>query len=111
MLRIILILLIIIVVYKIYYVNYNKNIDEPFVNITNPFVDGLSQFELGSDEPDQVSFMNPDTLPSTNSNVLNRINRLANSPNINKQSRINENINLINSLKNNIYIILIDAFS
>jgi len=86
MLRIILILLIIIVVYKIYTTHYEHK--DTFVNITNPFVDGLSQFQLGADQPDDVSFMEPDTLPDTqpsNKNVLNRINRLATSTKKKKQ--------------------------
>jgi hypothetical protein len=109
MLNTILILLIIIVVYKIF-ITYNSekfknSYKEPYINITNPFVQGLSQAQLGSDMVDQVSYMDQSDLPSTNKNVLiskniknndiiNRINKLS------KNNRINDNINLVSTLKN-----------
>ena len=51
MIQIILIILIIIVIFKILTI-YFPSIGENFINITNPFVDGLSQAQLGADVPD-----------------------------------------------------------
>jgi uncharacterized protein (DUF1499 family) len=103
MLKIILVLLIVIVIFKIYTTYYSTN-KEPYINITNPFVDGLSQAQLGASQPDEVSFLDPDTLPLSSSNnvinsseLLNRINKY------NKlsrdSSRIDQNIDIVNSLK------------
>lgn len=49
MIRVILILLILLISYKIYEISHSQ---ENFINITNPFVDGLSQFQLGATHPD-----------------------------------------------------------
>ena len=103
MIRIILILLIIIIVYKIYTTQTNYK-DEEFINITNPFVDGLSQFQLGADAPDDYSFLDPNTLPKnrqSNKNVLNNIDKFSKQVN-NKKSRLDDNVKLVNSLKNSI---------
>lgn len=115
MLRVILIIIIFIVLYRIYLLKYSDSFDntEGFINITNPFVSGLSQFQLGSNRPDKTQMLV--NLPNeydelselsneTNAanedysetdykvnpnNVLNRtnrikqINRLANSTNYN----------------------------
>ena len=103
MLRTILIILIIIVIIKIY-ITYNQNntsVKENFdYNINNPFVDGLSQAQLGANVPDQGSILDYDTLPDLYSNnVINKLqleqlqkNKLDNS------SRINQNINLIDQM-------------
>lgn len=61
MIKIILVLVIILVIYKIYMVYYNNS--ESYINITNPFVDGLSQFQLGADEPDVSSILDGSDLP------------------------------------------------
>ena len=67
MIKIIFILLIIVVIYKIYSNNQIKSkydIDsDTFINITNPFVDGLSQFQLGADIADSVSNLDGSDLP------------------------------------------------
>lgn len=69
MIKIILVLLIILVIFKIYttyYSNdndYNYNKSDSFINITNPFVDGLSQFQLGADEPNITSVLDGSDLP------------------------------------------------
>ena len=120
MLDIILVLLIFIVIYQIYNKS-NQNVasdiissmpnnikkKESYINITNPFVQGLSQSQLGSDMIDQVSYMDQSDLPSTNKNVLNvrnndiisKINKLSSKNNI--INRIDDNINLINLLSKN----------
>ncbi len=41
---------------------------EHYINITNPFVDGLSQAQLGADMPDESQILGPDTIPISNSN-------------------------------------------
>jgi hypothetical protein len=41
---------------------------EYYINITNPFVDGLSQAQLGADMPDESQILGPDTLPISNAN-------------------------------------------
>jgi hypothetical protein len=89
MLNIILILLIFIIIYKI----YNQTDKEPYINITNPFVQGLSQYQLGNDMVDKVSYMDQSDLPSTNNNIINRINKLSNNHDI-----INNINNKCNSL-------------
>lgn len=68
MIKIILVLLIILVIYKIYtsyYDTYNHNpkSEEPYINITNPFVDGLSQFQLGADQPNISQVLDGSDLP------------------------------------------------
>lgn len=60
MIKIILVLLIILVIYKIYTICYDK---ETYVNITNPFVKGLSQFQLGTDEPNITQILDGSDLP------------------------------------------------
>ena len=72
MIKIILVLIIILVIYKIYITYYsndnndsNNNDDksDSFINITNPFVDGLSQFQLGADEPNVSQVLDGSDLP------------------------------------------------
>ncbi len=62
MIKIILVLLIILVICKIYNVYCYKH-EEPYINITNPFVDGLSQFQLGADVPDSSAILDGSDLP------------------------------------------------
>ena len=102
MLRAILIILIVIVIFKIY-TAYNENktvsIRENFdFNINNPFVDGLSQFQLGAYVPDQGSILDPDTLPALSSNNVINAKQLeqiekAQRMKLDNSSRINQNIN------------------
>lgn len=64
MIKIILVLLIILVIYKIYTTYYDKpKPEEPYINITNPFVDGISQFQLGADEPNVSQILDGSDLP------------------------------------------------
>jgi len=65
MIKIILVLLIILVIYKIYttYDNSKTKSEESYINITNPFVDGLSQFQLGTDEPNITQVLDGSDLP------------------------------------------------
>jgi len=66
MIKIILVLLIILVIYKIYTTYYNNSkpeAEETYINITNPFVDGLSQFQLGADEPNISQVLDGSDLP------------------------------------------------
>jgi hypothetical protein len=113
MLNIILILLIFIVLYQIYInkTNNSTNVNtEPYINITNPFTQGLSQAQLGNDMVDKVSYMDPSDLPSTNENmivrnvdnknIINRIHKLSSYKKQKSESRIDDSINLINIMKN-----------
>ncbi len=106
MLNIIFILLIFIVISQIYIQQYQ----ESYINITNPFVQGLSQYQLGNDMENKVSYMDQNDLPSTNHNVLNtknvkntdiinRINKISSNHDV--LNRIDDNINLINMLNKN----------
>ena len=61
MLRVILIIIIFIILYKIYLIKYSDSnstvSSEGFINITNPFVSGLSQFQLGTPRPDKTQML------------------------------------------------------
>lgn len=61
MIKIILIIIIIIVLIKIFSIYFDKS--DSFINITNPFVDGLSQFQLGADVPDTSAILDGSDLP------------------------------------------------
>lgn len=61
MIQIILIFIIILILFKIFTVYFDKS--DTFINMTNPFVDGLSQFQLGSDVQDIVTTLNSSDLP------------------------------------------------
>ena len=120
MLRVILIIIIFIILYKIYLIKYPDSFDntESFINITNPFVSGLSQFQLGSNQPDKTQMLvdlpNPadedysetDYIVNPNnvlnrSNRINKINRLANNLNSNRtNSRINQDVKMISNMIN-----------
>lgn len=69
MIKIILVIIIIFVIVYVYNTYYNdSNIkseseQEPYINITNPFVDGLSQFQLGADEPNITQVLDGSDLP------------------------------------------------
>lgn len=66
MIKIILIILIIFVIYKIYTLNNNDKTnksEETYINITNPFVDGLSQFQLGANVPNVTQVLDGLDLP------------------------------------------------
>ena len=120
MIKIILIILIIFVLGKIFSIYYDNS--DQFINITNPFVNGLSQFQLDSIEPDIVSTLNGSDLPpqqpynpfnpannlinktynpDKSSKVINKINRIIDniSP-VQSLSKIDQDINLIKQLQN-----------
>lgn len=121
--RIILIVLIILVVFKIYTTfsddsqnlsDYTTNEKEPYINITNPFVKGLSQAQLGADMPDSSQILGANTIPllsyESSNNVINspdHIRRLNmhNYDMYTKDSSTNQNldqdIDLIKSIKKN----------
>ncbi len=106
MLKTILIIIIVIVIFKIY-ITYNENkaikVKEHFdYNINNPFVSGLSQFQLGADAPDQGSILDPNTLPKLSSNNVINSKQLEQieKKKLDNSSRINQNINLIDQMLN-----------
>jgi hypothetical protein len=106
--RFILIALIIIVVLKIFLV-YNQSSScnpETYINITNPFVDGLSQAQLGATMPDYNQILGPNTLPVSNSNnVINSSDPIRELNMHNYQmydnSSLNTDIELIKNMKKN----------
>ena len=61
MIKIILVIIIIVVLIKIFSA-YSTN-PESYINLTNPFVDGLSQFQLGADVPDASAILDGSDLP------------------------------------------------
>ena len=109
MIRIILILIIIVIIYKIYIIKCTESSinHDGFVNITNPFVSGLSQFQLGSNNPDKSQMLVDMNLNSDSNtdytinqnNILNKTNRISKVYNNIKKSKINDDINLISSLR------------
>ena len=110
MIKIIIIIIIIIVLIKIFNTYFNNS--DSFINITNPFVDGLSQYQLGADIPDNVSTLNGSDLPPQKPyNPFNPANNLipqTDNPeysyypdkNLNKSNVLNK----INKLSNNIVL-------
>lgn len=79
MIKILIILIILIIVISIIYSCSNSNSEtqkinnseqENFINITNPFVGGLSQFQLGANKYDQISVMNPNLFNDQSNNVI-----------------------------------------
>jgi hypothetical protein len=126
MIRVILTLIILLVIYKIYQLNQsscnntsiNTESQENFINITNPFVDGLSQFQLGSSRPDDGGILGLDDEyfgdnisdnvsqdPSMHdyitksNNVLNKKGRLVQDISTNKPHKINNDIDIITALR------------
>jgi hypothetical protein len=103
MIELILIIIIIIVIYKIV-IEYNSKKDT-FINITNPFVDGLSQFQLGQDAPDEISVMDNSHLPNNSYDPYNPANNLITSTGVkpNKKkvlNKINELATIVNRTRN-----------
>lgn len=121
MIRVILILIIVLIIYKIYQLQSSSNNQEDFINITNPFVDGLSQFQLGAARPDDggilgmdvdneyygndlISNINDDPslydyVPKSN-NVINKKGRMVKNIYSNKPEKLNNDIDIITRLRN-----------
>ena len=101
MIKIILVLLIVIVIFKIYDSYYNN--PDPFINITNPFVDGLSQYQLGADIPDSSAILDGSDLPPQKPyNPFNPANNLIpQTDNIDYTYYPDSNLNKIKYKKNN----------
>ena len=111
MIRVILILIIALIIYKIYQIqknpNYSNSEQENFINITNPFVDGLSQYQLGASRPDEGGILGMDdeyfgddiiTNINDDPSLYDYVSKTNNV--INKKSKINNNINYISNLTN-----------
>ena len=119
MIRVILILIIALIIYKIYELNsQSSNNQENFINITNPFVDGLSQYQLGASRPadggilgmdgeyfgdDIIDNINDDPslydYVSESNNVINKKGRLVQDIYSNKSEKLNNDIDIITSLR------------
>jgi len=110
MIEIVLIILLIFVIYNLYYANSSG---EPFINITNPFVNGLSQFQLGKNLSPDNSILNNYNLPNLNSNpannVLNKnlknnnidkINKLSKLAKLNEITKFDNDVDIINKMRN-----------
>ena len=101
MIQIIIIIIILFVIYKIIETyNSSSNIiqAEKYINITNPFKDGVNQ----NDFANQNKLVNdiPVNGYSNAKNTLNKKNRLARDIYKHKQNKINNDIDMLNTLKN-----------
>lgn len=109
MLRLILILILLFIVYNIYLLKTSGcNGNEKFINIANPFVSGLSQF--GSNKPDKsqmlvdldpdidLDYSDTDYTINPN-NMLNRKDQINHIVNSIKSNKINNDIDIISSLR------------
>jgi hypothetical protein len=101
MIQIIIIIIILFVIYKIIETyNSSSNIiqAEKYINITNPFKDGVNQ----NDFANQNKLVNdiPVNGYSNAKNILNKKNRLAIDLYKHKQNKINNDIDMLNTLKN-----------
>ena len=98
MINILLIILILLIVYKLYYNN-----SEDFINITNPFLQGLSQFELGTSIPDESQILEKPTIPLVSYDIIDNVIDDAKFNNKNKNNRnTNRNTNKNNRKNRNI---------
>lgn len=102
MIKIILIIIIIIVLIKIFTIYFDNS--DQFINITNPFVDGLSQFKLGAYVPDSSAILDGSDLPPQKPyNPFNPANnQIAQSNNPNYTYYPDDNESLDNFIPNNI---------
>lgn len=116
MIRLILVLIIVLIIYKIYQLKQSE-FSENFINITNPFVDGLSQFQLGNTRPDDGGVLGLDDeyygrnpIDNINDDVsmydyVTRSNNVINknshsSKNIYSPKIMEKDVKLIDSLRN-----------
>ena len=102
MLEIILIIILIIIIIKIYniYFNIHENKSENFINITNPFVSGLSQAQLGSNISDNSQYLDNDSLSSDDNSLLSNNN----NSKYNVINNDDSNIKIINDIIKNKYV-------
>lgn len=125
MIRLILILIIVLIIYKIYQLQCCKSSEitldeqENFINITNPFVDGLSQYQLGASRPDDGGILGMDgeyfgddiisnitddpslyDYVSKSNNVINNKGRMVKNIYSNKPAKLNNDIDIITKLRN-----------
>lgn len=124
MIRVILILIIVLIIYKIYELQKSQssqistNNQENFINITNPFVDGLSQYQLGASRPadggilgmdgeyfgdDIIDDINDDPslydYVSKSNNLINKKGRYVQDIYSNKPAKLNNDIDIITTLR------------
>jgi hypothetical protein len=94
MIRVFLIIIIAFVIYKIYQIKYlHPNVcQDDFINITNPFVNGLSQFQLGSTRPDDGSILGNDDDDLSMYDYKYKSNNVLNK-------KLNDDINTISKLR------------
>ena len=124
MIRVILILIIVLIIYKIYELQKSQssqistNNQENFINITNPFVDGLSQYQLGASRPDDGGILGMDgeyfgddiidninddpslyDYVSKSNNLINKKGRYVQDIYSNKPAKLNNDIDIITTLR------------
>lgn len=124
MIRVILILIIVLIIYKIYELQKSQssqistNNQENFINITNPFVDGLSQYQLGASRPvdggilgmdgeyfgdDIIDNINDDPslydYVSKSNNLINKKGRYVQDIYSSKPAKLNNDIDIITTLR------------
>lgn len=79
MINILLIILLILIIYNLYYNSENtKNTTnnentENFINITNPFIGGLSQSQLGTSIPDESQILEKPIKPLLSYNIIDNV--------------------------------------
>ena len=95
MINTLLVILILFIVYKLYYNN-----SENFINITNPFVDGLSQSQLGTSIPDESQILEAPIKPLLSYNIIDEVVINNNEKSNKKNTKTNKN-NKKNNNNNN----------
>jgi hypothetical protein len=71
MINLVLIILLLLIIYNLY---YKDNVNtEKFINITNPFIGGLSQSQLGSSIPDESQILEKPIKPLLSYNIIDKV--------------------------------------
>ena len=97
MLNILLIILILLIVYKLYY----NDLEHFVYNTTNPFVGGLSQFDLGTSIPDESQILAKPVKPLVSYDIIDEVLVNDNNDNNDNNNDNNNNKNRKNRKKRN----------
>ena len=71
MINILLIILLLLIIYNLY--DKDTTNTEKFINITNPFIGGLSQSQLGSSIPDESQILETPIKPLLSYNIIDKV--------------------------------------
>ena len=82
MINILLVILLLLIIYNLYYKN-----KENFINITNPFIGGLSQSQLGTSIPDESQILEKPIKPLLSYNIIDNVLDTNNNPKNNKRDK------------------------